>query len=139
MIRRGNRDEKWWTCQPCQTRWERRSLESLIQTGPVTGNEIMLTGRHLGETFSSIMNSDPAYCQLAVSSAEQEPSTHPSLRRFAQYIAEVEAQTVHTTPSQSSQTREDQGAQARTRRRTESDVEASSEESFRLILNSPAR
>ena len=48
MKPRGNRSDKWWTCESCQSRWERRSLESLIQTGPVTGGEIMLTGRHLG-------------------------------------------------------------------------------------------
>ena len=105
----------------------------------------MLSGKLLGKSFSSILISGPTYCQLAVASAEQEPSTHTSMRRFAQYIANVEAQTIPTTPSQSSQAREDHGAHARTRRRTESPVEANdeesshSEDSFRLIMNASAR
>ena len=140
MVKRGNTSAHWWTCTLCQTRWERRTLDAMTLTGAVTGNEVLLTGKYLGKTFSSILISDPSYCQHAVASAEQEPSTHPSMRRFAQYIAEAEAQTVRTTPSQSSQTREVPEAHSRTRRRTEEeDIEVSSEESFRLILNSPQR
>ena len=109
----------------------------------------MLSGKHLGKSFSSILISDPTYCQLAVASAEQEPSTETSMRRLAQYIAKVEAETFHQTPSQSSQTREDsspsRAPHARTRRRTESPTGANSEESlhsedcFRLIMSTSTR
>ena len=140
MKRRGNRKSRWWTCDLCQTRWERRTVDSVLMTGPVGGNEILLTEKYLCKTFNSVMLSDPSYCQHAVASAEQEPSTHQSMRRFAQYIAETEAPIARSTPSQSSQTREATERPSRTRRRIEEeDNEASSEESFRMILGSPSR
>ena len=95
MKRRGNK-AKWWTCQLCQSRWERIIPE--IPTGFPTDDELMLIGQHAGKSFLHIWNFEHQYVHWIRLTAETTPGdvrlggpgVEPQIYRLAAYLEQKE-------------------------------------------------
>jgi len=86
MLPRGNLQDKWWTCQKCQSRWQRLpSNEVTPMTGAGSHLDLITFGKHTGDTYQQLMTNDRKYCQWVCQTAEEgEASTQ--LQRLAGYI-----------------------------------------------------
>ena len=92
MQPRGNKTEKWWTCQKCLSRWERIPIRlsndptAAEPQPPINQDETLLTfGKYAGETFLQVYLQDPQYCEWAMRTAQQT-TQYTELTPFAQYI-----------------------------------------------------
>ena len=86
MQARGNAKEKWWICKACLQRWERLEMTQLQGLSPENQDLALLTfGKHMGETFQSVYQNDPAYCRWVLETVTTgDPSTE--LTKLAHYI-----------------------------------------------------
>ena len=89
MKARGNRDQKWWTCVLCQSRWERMPMT--IPTGYPTDDDPVTFGRHQGSTFLQIYQSHRDYAEWVLRTIESGDGTSPGLRRLGEYLVMKEA------------------------------------------------
>ena len=94
MKRAGNKAAKWWTCQQCQSRWTRMSLEDAVPTGIPRGSEILFFGKHVGKTFAHVFDNLPSYAQWVIRTAQEHgEEAQPQLLRLAKYLARRARQT----------------------------------------------
>jgi len=100
MKTRGNRTTKWWTCVSCQSRWERRPLDTTPATGPPTDTEVLTFGKFVGQTYLQTATMNPNYCKWILQTADGDGDSSPQLTRFAQYLVSRErAEADETRPS----------------------------------------
>ena len=89
MKARGNRDQKWWTCVLCQSRWERLPFNR--PGGPPADSEQATFGRHAGQTFKTIYEQHQDYTAWILRTVESGDSCSEDLKRLAEYIVRREA------------------------------------------------
>ena len=86
MKGRGDKKSMWWTCISCQSRWERRPLDTIPMTGPTTDKEVLTFGKCVGQTYLQTATKNQDYCQWILQTADGDGDTSPQLKRFAQYL-----------------------------------------------------
>ena len=90
MKPRGNKGNKWWTCEKCTCRWERLDQAEITPTtGAVDHLDLMTFGKHTGETYEKIATHDHSYCIWARRTVEEEPTASQGLQRFVQYLEQL--------------------------------------------------
>ena len=94
MKGRGNKNTMWWTCANCQSRWERRTVDTTPATGPPTDTEVLTFGKCVGQTYKQTATKNPDYCQWILQTADGDGDSCPQLKRFAQYLVDRERTAV---------------------------------------------
>ena len=109
MKARGNKTQKWWTCNLCQSRWERVPLDLPAPTMEPRDIDVMQIGKYQGKTFQEIYETQGHYCQWVLQTVDCEPSSSQHLKRLASYIVSREQREAHAQiPSSAPQHRMDQ-------------------------------
>jgi hypothetical protein len=91
MQTRGNKNQKWWTCLQCQSRWVRLPMVSPNTKGVPTDQEVVSFGRYVGYPHKDVLK-DKGYCNWIVMTAEAGDDPGNALMRMAQYIVKKEQQ-----------------------------------------------
>ena len=95
MLGRGTQQSKrWWTCQCCQSRWERIPLSDynpVLHEAP-KDTDILTYGQMMGYTYIQAWNLDQQYCQWTLMTAESTKDASAHLKRFAAWIVRKEQQ-----------------------------------------------
>ena len=85
MMPRGNKTEKWWTCQKCMSRWERIPENKELHVTPMDEDRVTF-GKHAGETYLHVYLQDPAYCDWVQRTVEETNPAPGPLTCLSQYI-----------------------------------------------------
>jgi len=89
MMPRGNKTDKWWTCQKCLSRWDRIPDALNPSSFAAPNDEDLVTfGKHAGSTFLHVYLEDTPYCEWVLRTLEEVPTPAKGspLQRLAQYI-----------------------------------------------------
>jgi hypothetical protein len=88
MMPRGNKTDKWWTCQKCLSRWDRIPDASPSSLATPDDEDLVTFGKHAGSTFLTVFLEDTPYCEWVLRTQEEvpTPATGSPLQRLAQYI-----------------------------------------------------
>ena len=93
MMQRGNRMNKWWTCELCLSRWQRLDQVEVTNVGTdVHHQDLMTFGTHTGDTYQSVYMNDKGYCNWVYKTIAEDPRTSGGLQRFHKYLEEVALQ-----------------------------------------------
>ena len=94
MKARGNKNEKWWTCEACQTRWKRIPLQE--NTGPPQATDLVTFGsKYVGRTYREVFN-DKEYSDWILRTAETEDHrAFEGLWKLAQWLVSQERARVN--------------------------------------------
>jgi hypothetical protein len=99
----GNKHERWFTCSDCTMRWQRTPIPE--QSGPPSGQDLLLFGRYASETYHLVCQNHPQYALWVLQTAQESGQSSPQLMRFAQYI---QLMREAAAPTASSSTRIDE-------------------------------
>ena len=91
MKTRGNKNDKWWTCILCQSRWKRLPLPPPAE-GPPTDEELMGFGKHSHLNFKTVYETKAEYVQWVLMTVETGEDPSSQMRRFAKYACAREAE-----------------------------------------------
>ena len=94
MKARGNKNEKWWTCEACQMRWKRIPLQE--NTGPPLATDLVTFGtKYVGRTYREVF-ADKEYSDWILRTAETEDHRmFDGLRRLALWLVSQEGAQVN--------------------------------------------
>ena len=90
MMPRGNRLNKWWTCEKCLSRWQRLTQVEVTNVGEeVHHQDLMTFGMYCGDTYQSVAMNHHDYCTWAMKTIAEDPRPSGGLRRFVNYLEEL--------------------------------------------------
>jgi len=99
MKGRGGKNDRWWTCIACGSRWERLPLTHFEENEAASDRTVITFGQYMGATFGGIWKKDPQYCNWIMSTVESGDKHCSQLKKFAQYIAQREQRQAEDTPA----------------------------------------
>ena len=76
----------WWTCQLCNSRWERKAVPQTLDDDDPSDSDPILFGKHVGLTYLEVYNQYPKYCSWVLETAENDDKPSAGLLRLASYL-----------------------------------------------------
>ena len=99
LMSRANKTTKWWTCKKCLSRWERLEVSEVTsESVEPQPQDLVICGKHTGETYLEVCQKDPAYCKWLLQSMEAGEIPE-QLKRLAIFVLNQQlAETYEADP-----------------------------------------
>ena len=87
---RGNKQQGWWTCLACGTRWERIPLDDYHKDQSIQGTDKVNFGQHCGRTYQEVYQDHPKYSNWVLETLEEGDACCEGMKRLGRYLMDMD-------------------------------------------------